>query len=457
MKLQNDFPGKSLPLSQNQLPSTKSEKIPTIKGEAVVGIGPIIDYKVGIQLEKPVPQKECSKDVKLQSDFPGKLLPLSQNKLPSTKFEKIPTIKGEAVVGIGPVIDYKVGVQLEKPVSQKECSTDVKLQSDFPGKSLPLSQNKLPSTKVEKIPSIKGEAVLGIGPIINYKVGIQLEKPVPQKECSKDMKLQNDFPGKSLPLSQNQLPSTKSEKIPTIKGEAVVGIGPIIDYKVGIQLEKPVPQKECSKDVKLQSDFPGKSLPLSQNQLPSTKVEKIPSIKDEAVLGIGPVTDYKVGIQLEKLVPQKECSKGIKLQSNYPGKSLPLSQNQLASTRFGKIPPKEGEAVVGTEPIIDRKIGIQLEKSVPQKECSKDMKLQSDSPGKSLPLSQNQSPSPKSGNIPSQEYEVAAAGSEPVIDSKEGDNLEKPVPQKQCEPFLDKEEQKEVKKGGREKAKASTE
>ncbi|XP_031794382.1 uncharacterized protein LOC116419305 [Sarcophilus harrisii] len=196
--------------------------------------------------------------------------------------------------------------------------------------------------------------------------------------------------------------------------------------------------------MKLQNDFPGKSLPRSQNQLPSKKSEKIPTLIGEPVVGIGSVIDYKVGVQLIKPVPQKMYSKDMKLQNDYPGKSV--SQNQLASTRFGKIPSKGGEAVVGIEPIIDYKIGVQLEKPVPQKECSKDMNLQSDSPGKSLPLSQNQSPSPKSGNMPSQEDEVAAAGSEPVIDSKEGDHLEKPISQKQCEPFLDKEKQKEVKK-----------
>ncbi|XP_051857738.1 uncharacterized protein LOC127564935 isoform X1 [Antechinus flavipes] len=394
MKLQNDFLGKSLSLSQNQLASTKFERIPSKEGEAVAEIGPVIDYKVGVQLEKPVPQKKCSKDMKLQSNYPGKSLPLSQNQLPSTIFEKIPSIMGEAVVGIGPALDYKVGVQLEKPVPQKEYSKDMKLQSNYPGKSLLLSQNQLPSTKFEKIPSIKGEAVVGIGPVIDYKIGVQLEKTVPQKECSKDMKLKSNYPGKSLPLSQNQLPCTIFEKIPSIKGEAVVEIGPVIDYKVGVQLEKPEPPKEYSKDMKLKSNYPGKSLPLSQNQLQCTRFGKIPSEKSEAVVGIGPVIDYKVGVQLEKQIPQ-ECSKDMKLQNSYPGKSLPLSQNQLASTRFGKISSQEDEvAVIGSGHVIDYKVGVQLEK---------------------------------------------------------------PIPQKQGEPSLQKEKQKEVKKGGREKAKVSTE
>ncbi|XP_074127190.1 uncharacterized protein LOC141544675 [Sminthopsis crassicaudata] len=320
----------------------------------------------------------------------------------------------------------------------------MKLQSNYPGKSLPLNQNQLPFTKYEKIPSIIGEAIVGIGPVIDYKVGVQLEKPDPQKECSKDMKLQNNYPGKSLPLSQNQLASTRFGKMSSEEGEAVVGIGPVIDYKVGVKLEKPFPQKECSRDRKLQSNYPGKSLLWCQNQLPSTKFEKIPSKEDKAVIGIGPVIDYKIGVHLEKLVPQ-DFSKDMKLQDNYLSKSLPLSQNQLASTKFGKMPSEEGEAIVGIGPVVNYKVGIQLEKTVSQ-ECSKDMKLQSNYTSKSLPLNQSQLPSSRFRKIPSQEEEVAVVGSGHVIDYKVGVHLEKPIPQKQYEPPLQKENWKEVKK-----------
>ncbi|XP_031795999.1 uncharacterized protein LOC116419494 [Sarcophilus harrisii] len=302
--------------------------------EAATGNESDTGCKIGVVLAKPVPQKQCEpplekekaktpeKDLKQKSKFKGssdrnketfdkrdqeqctkcifmelkfslevailtvKLQRSRENHLEiSTRHVLVPTnqnIKDSISLGqheghlrrnsngkpIQPVLQMKdsfISQKVGKGVKEKlefdalkwdststslikeshKSSNDMKLQSDFLGKSLTVNQRQLASTKFERIPSKEGEAVAGIGPVTDYKVGIQLEKPVPKKECSKEIKLQSNYPGNSLPPNQNQVPSTIFEKIPSIIGEAVVGIGPAIDYKVGVQLEKPVPQKQC--------------------------------------------------------------------------------------------------------------------------------------------------------------------------------------------------------------------
>ncbi|XP_074127183.1 uncharacterized protein LOC141544672 isoform X2 [Sminthopsis crassicaudata] len=294
---------------------------------------------------------KSSKDMMLQSNYSVKSLPLGQNQLSSTRFAKIPAIKGEAVLGIGPVIDYKVGVQLEKPVLQKECSKDMKLQNDFPGKSLPLSHNQLPSTKVEKIPTVKGEAVVGIGPVIDYKVGIQLIKPVRQKECSKDMKLQSNYPGKSLPLSQNQLPSPKSENIPSQEDEnAAAGSEPIIDYKEGDHLEKTVPQKQCEsfldkekwkevkKDLKQELKFKGPSeLSEASSALANNLSDSVEKEKDKDSLSVGDLQSFP-GERVD--IPENVFFQNLKI--NFPKNVFQFSSNMCSkrSTPQSKNKPK---------------------------------------------------------------------------------------------------------------------
>ncbi|XP_031796010.1 uncharacterized protein LOC116419501 [Sarcophilus harrisii] len=77
-------------------------------------------------------------------------------------------------------------------------------------------------------------------------------------------------------------------------------------------------------------------------------------------------------------------SNDLTFQKNYSCKSL-QSKDQLAPTEFGKIAIKENEASAaeaGSGPDTGSKVGVQIEKSVPQKQCEPPLGKENQKEGK---------------------------------------------------------------------------
>ncbi|XP_074127130.1 uncharacterized protein LOC141544634 [Sminthopsis crassicaudata] len=390
--------------------------------------------------------------------------------------------------------------------SQKiECPTSYKnvgYSRYYPCQSLTKSRNEEVSTEKIKIhlkenDTDEAAADPRSGPDTGSKVGVVLQKVVPRKqsepsvqkeetrkqkkdasrsdsvsnsqksECpksSKDVGYSRNYPCQSLPKTRNQEVSIEMVKIHLKENEATKAAadtrsGPDTGSKVGVVLQKVVPRKQSDLPVEKEEDRKQKKDASRKDSVSNSQKSKHPS-----------------------------SSKHARFSSNYPCQSLPKTRNQGVSTEMVKNHLKGYEAAETAAdtrrgPDTGSEIGVAWEKPVPSKQSepsvqkeetrkqkkdasrkdsvsnsqkskhpssSKHVRFSSNYPCQSLPKTRNQGVSTEMVKNHLKGYEAA----EPAADTRRGPDTgseigvawEKPVPSKQSEPPVQKEEARKQKK-----------
>ncbi|XP_031801152.1 neurofilament medium polypeptide-like, partial [Sarcophilus harrisii] len=219
--------------SKNPLFSTEVRKSPLKEDEAAEasaeqGIGSDTGSKFGVVLEKPVPKKPSEPPVQKEE------AKQSKNEVGKSPLKEDEAAEASAEPGSGSDTGSKVGVVLEKPVAKKPSEPPVDKEEATQ------SKKEVGKSPLKEDEAAEASAEPGSGSDTGSKVGVVLEKPVPKKpsEPPVDNEEATQKVGKS-PLKEDEAAEASAEP----------GSGSDTGSKVGVILEKPVPQKPSEPPV----------------------------------------------------------------------------------------------------------------------------------------------------------------------------------------------------------------